>query len=256
MKKLFLYAFLCCGYFGYFQLNEVDSGAYRWNELPIKEGNQRMGRKILEGSEPHFSYLEIHATTQEKGAVPSKPHAQENKEELIIVKEGLLKVTIDGESKILPAGSIAVIPPLAEQSMENVGDGPVTYYVMIYTARKPMDIDRSNKAGGHLLIHSNDLAFKENQRGGRIDYFDRPTAMCQNFEMHVTHLNEKGPSHEPHSHFHSEIIVVIEGNVEMTIDGKSYLGTAGDLFLMKSNEAHGLSNIGEQPCRYYAFGWQ
>jgi (S)-ureidoglycine aminohydrolase len=80
--------------------------------------------------------------------------------------------------------------------------------------------------------------------------------MCENFEMHLTQLNKKGPSHDPHSHFHSEMILVIEGQTEMTIAGKNYRGTAGDLFLMKSNEIHGISNIGDTPCRYFAFGWQ
>ena len=67
-------------------LREVKSGVYKWDSLPIKQGDQRVGRKIMEGSSPYFSFLEIHATTQEKGALPGKPHTQENIEEIVIVK--------------------------------------------------------------------------------------------------------------------------------------------------------------------------
>lgn len=257
MKNIVVFCFAISACFmGAAQLDEVDSGVYRWNELPTKEGHQRIGRKIMEGSSPHFSFLEIHATTQEKGAKQSPSHTQENIEELIIVKEGLAKITMNGMSNVLAPGSVVVIPPLTEQAMENVGDSPLTYYVMMFTSKKEMDIERGEKAGGPLFIDSSELTFKETDKGGVTHYFNRATAMCENFEMHLTQLNKKGPSHEPHKHFHSEIILVIEGQTEMTIDGKNYSGTAGDLFLMKSNEVHGITNVGDTPCRYFAFGWQ
>ena len=241
---------------GIAQEEEVESGVYTWAELPTKESNQRVGRKIMEGTSTHFSFLEIHATTQQKGATPSPMHFQKNREEVIIVKEGLLKITINGKTEFLPAESVVLIPPMAEQMLENAGDGPLTYYVMIFTSKKEMDLARSEQAGGELFVNAEDLVFKEHEKGGRIDYFDRETAMCEKFEMHLTQLNEKGPSHEPHSHFTSEIILVIEGQTEMTIAGKTYSGTAGDLYLMKSNEVHAITNVGDTPCRYFAFSWQ
>jgi quercetin dioxygenase-like cupin family protein len=238
------------------QLKEVESGVYTWTELPTKEGNQRISRKIMEGSSPHFSFLEVHATTQEKGAKPSPSHAQENKEEIIIVKEGSLKMTMNSVSEVLKAGSVALIPPMTNQSMENVGDGPLTYYVMMFTSKKDMDLDRDQKAGGPQFFNFKHLVFNENEKGARMDYFDRATAMCEKFEMHVTQLNQKGPSHEPHSHSTSEIIVMIEGQTEMTIAGKTYSGTNGDMFLIKSNELHAITNVEDKPCRYFAFSWQ
>ena len=57
--------------------------------------------------------------------------------------------------------------------MENVGDGPLTYYVMMYTAKKPMDVDRGNKAGGLMSLNSEDLEFETTSKGGKIRYFDR-----------------------------------------------------------------------------------
>jgi quercetin dioxygenase-like cupin family protein len=237
------------------QLPMVKSGVFHWDELPQKTSAERVGRKIMEGSSTYFEFLEIHATTQIKGAKPSPPHTQENIEEVLIVKEGLMKMTMDGESKTLPAGSVILIPPLVEQSLENIGDGPLTYYVMMFKSKKPMDIERSNAAGGKMFINYDELEVKENARGSRIHYFERATATCEKFEMHVTQLNEKGPSHQPHAHKDTEIILVIEGETEMTIDGKKYEGKAGDLYLMNANEMHGISNAGNTPAKYFAFRW-
>ena len=79
--------------------------------------------------------------------------------------------------------------------------------------------------------------------------------MCEKFEMHATQLNEKGPSHEPHSHLDSELIIVLEGQTQMTINDKNYTGETGDVYFIRSNDFHGISNIGDQPCRYYAIRW-
>ncbi|MFK5971659.1 MAG: cupin domain-containing protein [Flavobacteriaceae bacterium] len=257
VKKLLLALLLISmGFKGNAQLSEVESGVYKWAELPIKEGSQRIGRNIMEGSSPHFEFLEMHATTQKKGAKQSPPHIQKNKEELIIVKEGLMKMTLDGKSKILPVGSIILIPPLVEQSMENVGDGPMTYYVMIFKSKKTMNIERGVKAGGPMFMNFDDLEFETTSKGGRIHYFERPTAMCEKFEMHVTQLNKKGPSHKPHAHIDSEIILVIEGQTEMIINGNTHTGSEGDLFFMKSNEFHGISNAANTSCRYFVIRWK
>ena len=77
--------------------------------------------------------------------------------------------------------------------------------------------------------------------------------MCDNFEMHTTTLKQKGPSHAPHQHVDSEIILVIEGKTEMTIDGKQYAAGPGDLYIIESGKMHGISNPSEKLCSYYAF---
>ncbi|MEK7225670.1 MAG: cupin, partial [Bacteroidota bacterium] len=76
------------------QLKPITSGVFHWDELPVKKDKQRENRKIAEGTTTEFSWFEIHATTQYKGATPRPPHAQDSLEELIIIKEGKLKCTI------------------------------------------------------------------------------------------------------------------------------------------------------------------
>ncbi len=234
---------------------EVASGVYKWADLPVKLSPGRESRKIMEGSSPHFDYLEIHATTQEKGAIPSPPHAQTDIEELIIVKEGLMKFTMDGEEAVLGPGSIISIPPLAMQGLQNIGDGPLTYYVMMFRSKKPMNPERGKEAGGRMFIQADTLHFEQRKNGGRVNYFDRPTTMLEKFEMHMTQLDQKGPSHTPHTHPDSEMILVVEGDTELTIDGEKYQGTAGDLYFIKSNQLHGIGNASDNPCKYFAIRW-
>jgi quercetin dioxygenase-like cupin family protein len=238
------------------QLKPVSSGVFRWDELPVKKEAQRESRKIAEGTTPEFEYFEIHATTQEKGAVPKPAHSQKDIEELIIIKEGRLKCTIGDKTAVLGKGSVLLIPPFETQTFENVGDGPVTYYVFMFRSKVTMNMERSLKAGGVLLLNYDSLAYTENGNKGTRKYFDRPTAMCENYEMHITYLKTKGPSHAPHQHKDTEIILVIEGETEMTIDGKHYTAGAGDFYIAESGKMHGVSNASDKPCSYFAFKWR
>ncbi len=256
MKLTLLVTFLLFAMNILAQLQPVSSGVIHWKDLPVKKDNQRESRKIAEGTTPEFEFFEIHATTQEKGAVPRPPHAHKDIEEVIIIKEGTMKCTVGNKTAVLGPGSVMLIPPLEMQSFENIGDGVLTYYVFMFRSRKPMNRERSAKAGGKLLLHADSLEFKESARGAGRKYFDRPTAMCENYEMHVTMLKAKGPSHDPHAHVDTEIILIIDGDTEMMIDGKTYTAGPGDLYIAESGKLHGISNATEKPCSYFAFKWR
>lgn len=239
------------------QLPPIDPGVYHWKDLPVKPGEGRETRRIFEGTSGQFDYLEIHATTQQPGAKPGQAHANKDIEELLLVKEGKLRMTIGDRKVELGAGSAIIIMPQDMQQLENIGDVPLTYYVFMYRFKKPMDIERGKSAGGSLMLNVDTLKFKPNERGGVTSYFERPTAQCENFEMHVTTLNKKGPSHNPHTHIDTEIILMIAGDTEMNIDQKMYKGTAGDLYFINSGLFHGISNASENvPCKYFAIRWR
>ncbi len=256
MKMLLILSFQITMLHAFAQLQPVPSGVMHWNDLIVKKQPDRESRKIAEGTTPEFEFFEIHATTQNKNAAPKPSHAQKDKEELIIIKEGKMKCSIGDTIAVLGPGSVLLIPPLQSQTFENVGDGPLTYYVFQFRSKKPMDIERSIKAGGSLVLNIDSLEFKPSTKGGGRKYFDRPTAMCENFEMHVTKLDHKGPSHNPHQHIDTEIILVIDGQVEMMIEGKTFSGGPGDIFIAESGKLHGVGNATEKPCSYFAFKWR
>ncbi|MGC4103544.1 cupin domain-containing protein [Ferruginibacter sp.] len=255
MKFFFLFILLAVGNTALAQLQPVLSGAYHWNDFPVKKDSGRESRKIALGTTPELEYFEVHATTQFKGAAPKPAHAQKDIEELIIIKEGTMKATIGNKTAILGKGSVLLIPPLEMQQLQNVGNGPLTYYVFQLRSRK-MNMERSNQAGGALLLNYDSLKYTEANNKGARKYFDRPTAMCDNFEMHITYLKQKGPSHAPHQHVDTEVILIIEGESEITIDGKQYTAGPGDFYIAESNKMHGVGNATDKPCSYFAFKWR
>ena len=256
MKSVLLFLLQTIVMSSFAQLKPVGSAVFHWSELPVKKEAQRESRQLLEGTTNEFEYFEIHATTQYKGAVPRPPHTQKDIEEVIIIKEGTMKCSIGDRSAVLGAGSVLLIPPLKSQVFENIGNGPLTYYVLMFRSNKEMDMQRSIEAGSTLLINFDTLAYKEVNNKGTRKYFDRPTAMTENYEMHTTHLKVKGPSHAPHKHLDTEIILMIDGETEMTIDGVVYKAGPGDLYIVESGKMHGISNASEKPCSYFAFKWR
>lgn len=238
------------------QMKPVSSGVYKWKDHPVKQGEGRESRKIIEGTSPHFSYLEIHATTQFPGAEPSNAHANDDLEECIIVKEGTMKVTIEGKSTVLGPGGVILLMPQQMHSMQNIGEDNLTYYVMQYRSKKKMELERGVLSGGSLTLNADSLEMKSKSRGGGRAYFDRPTAMCERFEMHVTRLDNKGASHNPHQHDETEIILVISGETTMKIDGVEYAAGPGDFYFADSQLMHGVSNATDEPCMYFAYKWK
>jgi mannose-6-phosphate isomerase-like protein (cupin superfamily) len=70
-------------------------------------------------------------------------------------------------------------------------------------------------------------------------------------EVHESTLPPNGFPHPPHHHAHSEMWLIREGTVELTINGKSYVLHAGGLGFVRSNEIHGIRNVGTTTANYY-----
>lgn len=238
------------------QLQPIKSGVFRWDDFEVKTSEGRISRPILEGVSTHFDYLEMHATTQAVGSKPSDAHANEDIEELVIVKEGKMEVMLNGEGTILGPNGVLSLMPQQMHSLKNVGDTPLTYYVIRFRSKKPMNIERGVESGGTLMINSDSTTYKTTSVGGVRSYFDRSTSMCERLEMHVTTLDRKVASHEPHSHDETEIILMISGETAQMIDGKEYTAKAGDFYIMESQSFHGIRNINDEPTTYFAFKWK
>jgi len=232
------------------------SNVHYWNKLePIKE-DSRVRRQLLEGMTFALNYFEIHASTLEPGKAPHPPHTHVDLEELMIVKEGQVKITINNKSKILGPGSIAFAMPGDEHGIESVGNTQATYFILKFKGKLPMNLERANQAGGSFMLDWNELKTSSTDKGYRRDFFNRATSQLAQFEMHTTALNVDSVSHAPHTHVREEIILILRGNVEMYIGGNLYKGSAGDLFFLSSNVPHNLKNIGKEQCEYFAFQWR
>jgi (S)-ureidoglycine aminohydrolase len=221
---------------------EVLTQVIRWDSLPAKTENGRTRRLLVEGTTAHLKYFRVHATTIEAGKTPNAPHPNKDADELIIVKEGTIKFTIEGKSKVVEAGGVAVILADEVHGLENVGTTPATYYVFRYQSKTPTDIERGQKGGGSLVMNAADSLFKVHDKGGRRNFYNRPTTQCSVFEMHTTTLNAGLESHQPHTHVTEEALLITKGTVTMVMDCKIYQAKAGDLVILGSNVPHALIN--------------
>ena len=237
-------------------LPEIKSGIIHWDSLVAKTENGRTRRQLLAGTSTHLNLFRVHATTLEPGATPNPPHPNKDADELIIIKEGKVKITIENKSKVIEPGGVAVVLANEVHGLENVGDVPATYYVVRYQAKTPTDIERGKQAGGSLLLRKDELPFKPHAKGGRRDYYNRATTQCSVFEMHTTALNAGLDSHQPHTHVTEEALLITKGTITMVIDCKIYQAKAGDLVVLTSNIPHALINTSGTQCEYFAFTWK
>ena len=219
MKKIFFFLFIIIALASVGQKNDsLSSNVYYWNKLDSKRRYKNkktsVGRKNI-----CACFFEIHTSTLEPGKASHPPHVHDDQEELMIVKEGQVKITIAGKSKILGPGSIAFAMPGDEHGIENAGNTQATYYILKYKGKLP-NIERGKQAGGSFMLDWNELTTKNTGKGYRRDFFNRATSQLKQFEMHTTALNADSVSHAPHTHVQEEIILILRGNVEMYIDGK------------------------------------
>ena len=73
----------------------------------------------------------------------------------------------------------------------------------------------------------------------------------ESVEVHESTLPPNGFPHAPHHHAHSEMWLIREGTVQLTINGKSHILGPGGLGFVRSNEEHGIRNIGTTTANYY-----
>jgi quercetin dioxygenase-like cupin family protein len=72
-------------------------------------------------------------------------------------------------------------------------------------------------------------------------------------EVHETELPAGGSPHAPHRHLHEEMIVVLEGSVDFTVNGATTRLDPGSAAIAASNDLHGVSNGSAARCRYVVF---
>ena len=76
-------------------------------------------------------------------------------------------------------------------------------------------------------------------------------ATGESLEVHETTLPPGGAPHPPHHHVHSEMWLIREGTVELTVNGTSYRRGPGSVGFVHSNDEHGIKNVGTTPATYF-----
>jgi mannose-6-phosphate isomerase-like protein (cupin superfamily) len=76
-------------------------------------------------------------------------------------------------------------------------------------------------------------------------------ATGESLEVHETTLPPGGMPHQAHHHAHSEMWLIREGTVQLTINGASHVIGPGSVGFVHSNDEHGIKNVGTTPATYF-----
>lgn len=233
------------------QVKPLSSSVYQYPDM-----SSASEQTLVKGATTYFKSYEVDVVNVTKSNNTLHGNTSSDTEALLIVRQGTLKVTIGSTSKVLGPGSIAFIMPGETYKIQLDGGRESVFYKLVAISKTPDVRERGKANGGSLLINVDSIMFKATERGGRRDYFDRATAICDDFEMHVTTLNEGLPSHAPHTHAQEEIILLMKGNATMAINNKDYEISPGSVVFLAAGDLHGIRNTGKGQCEYFAFQWK
>jgi mannose-6-phosphate isomerase-like protein (cupin superfamily) len=107
----------------------LPSKVYSFESLSLQTSGQNAFRPILGGKTHEGFRVALHETDLAPGAMPHPPHHHEY-EEVFLIREGLLQVTIGERSSNLGPGSVAYIGSNEEHGIRNVGHSHAQYFVL------------------------------------------------------------------------------------------------------------------------------
>jgi quercetin dioxygenase-like cupin family protein len=113
-----------------------------WAKLPVQTTKTGERRDVLKGSTVTMQNLSCHATTVNVGDASHGAHRHAD-DEIVIVKEGTMEATVNGQSHLAGAGSVVLFASNDLHGMRNAGDTRLTYYVIrMITAATPKTVEK------------------------------------------------------------------------------------------------------------------
>lgn len=237
---------------------KLGSRAFIFDQLAPKPTAVGFRRDVVGQPTPTLERFQSHITTLNPGLASHAPH-QHALEELILVRDGTVEVTINDTTHRAGPGSALFYASNDFHALRNVGDKPATYVVLnfgtaataIAPAQRAIDSAGPDKLKSQVFEWTK-LAAQPTKNGERRPIFNSPTVTCQNLSCHATTVAKaQEAAHGPHRHIDEEVVVVKEGTLEATFNGAAHRGGPGSVFFFASNEEHGLRNAGDTPVTYY-----
>jgi (S)-ureidoglycine aminohydrolase len=233
------------------QIAPVTAGVFPWASVRgVEVGRGRIERVILVGSTLDLDSLEVRAVTLPATAGPDSGAKHDSLEQFMMVKEGKLWVTLNGVSRALGAGSVALALPGDQIIKSNIGGTPATYYLFTYRSKAPMDLNRGKQAGGSFMVDFDEQGEKTTGSGVQRPMLNRPTAMFKRFESHWSSVSEGLRNHQTHTHRADEFMMMTRGNVALLLGTAQPPATASDVVFLGSMIPHSLASKGPGPAQY------
>jgi len=107
----------------------LPSSTFRHEDIPPRKSRTIQSRQMLRGGTRSGYQIDLHETELLAGEAPHAPH-QHVHEEMLLIRDGLLDVTIDGKTTRLGPGSAAYLASNQLHGWRNVGATPARYFVL------------------------------------------------------------------------------------------------------------------------------
>lgn len=121
----------------------LGSRIFPWDQLEVETKATGARRGLVSLPTATMDGFSCHVTTLNPGLAPHPPHRHAD-EEIILVREGRLVVTINGVTTTATPGSIVFISSGDMHGWKNSGDTPATYYVIrVKTEATPAALARN-----------------------------------------------------------------------------------------------------------------
>lgn len=107
----------------------LPSATFRFEDLPVRKTGSLVSRQILKGTTHTGFDVDLHESELGPAQTPHSPH-QHVHEELLLIKEGQLEITVNGKTTQLDAGSVAYMASGDLHGWKNSGTTTARYFVM------------------------------------------------------------------------------------------------------------------------------
>lgn len=108
---------------------KAPSKTFRIEDMPVRKGATSQIRQIMSGETHSNFFIDLHETELAAGQAPHAPH-QHVHEEMVLLREGELEVTISGKVTKLGPGSVVFIASGEMHGWRNPGSVPTKYFVL------------------------------------------------------------------------------------------------------------------------------
>jgi mannose-6-phosphate isomerase-like protein (cupin superfamily) len=102
---------------------------FKYNELPITTNGRNRQRRMFTAKTHTGFKMESHQSEIAPGEVNHAPH-RHLREEMMLIREGTMELTIAGTAYRLGPGDVGVIGSNELHNAKNVGTAPATYFIV------------------------------------------------------------------------------------------------------------------------------
>ena len=111
------------------KLPRLATKAYIFNDLPVTTSGQNRQRRMFTGKTHTGFKLESHQSDIAPGEVNHPPH-QHLREEMMLVREGTMELTVSGKPMKLGSGDVGYIGSNELHNAKNVGTMRAHYFIV------------------------------------------------------------------------------------------------------------------------------